>query len=64
MQSASVHVDADTHRELEKLAAALGVTVTDAVTLAVRRLHQDQIGADLRSELTRAETAWLDADLG
>lgn len=64
MQSDSVRVDADTHRELEKLAAALGVTVADAVTLAVRHLRQDQLGADLRSELTSAETAWLDADLG
>ena len=63
MQSTSVSVDGATHRELEKLAAALGVTIADAVTLAVRRLRQDQIGNDLRSEPTQAETAWLDADL-
>ena len=46
------------------LAAALGATVGDTVALAVRRLRQDQIGADLGAESTKAETAWLDADLG
>ena len=61
MQSTSVRVDVSTHRELKKLAASLGATVGDTVALAVRRLRQDQIGADLRAE---AETAWLDADLG
>ena len=64
MHSTSVRIDVSTHRELKKLPAALGATVGDTVALAVRRLRQDQIGADLRAEPTEAETAWLDADLG
>ena len=63
MQSTSVRIDVSTHRELKKLAASLGATVGDTVALAVRRLRQDQIGADLRAVPTGAETAWLDADL-
>ena len=63
MQSTSVRVDVSTHRELKKLAASLGATVGDTVALAVRRLRQDLIGADLRAEPIEAETAWLDADL-
>ena len=64
MHSTSVRIDVSTHRELKKLAAALGATVGDTVALAVRRLRQDQIGADLRAAPADAETAWLDADLG
>ena len=64
MQSTSVRVDVATHRELKRLAASLGTSVGDTVALAVRRLRQDQIGADLTSELTGEETDWLDADLG
>jgi hypothetical protein len=64
MQSTSVRIDAATHRELKKLAASLGVSVGDTVALAVRRLRQDRIGADLRDELSAAEVDWLDADLG
>lgn len=64
MQSTSVRVDVATHRQLKKLAASLGTSVGDTVALAVRRLRQDHIGADLRSELTTSEVVWLDADLG
>ena len=64
MQSTSVRIDVSTHRELKRLAAELGATVGDTVALAVRRLRQDRIGADLRTGLTESETAWLDADLG
>ena len=63
MPSTRIRIDVSTHRELKKLAAALGATVGDTVALAVRRLRQDQIGAELRAESTEAETAWLDADL-
>ena len=63
MPSTRIQIDASTHRELKKLAVALGATVGDTVALAVRRLRQDQIGADLGAESTKAETAWLDADL-
>jgi hypothetical protein len=34
------------------------------VALAVRRLRQDQIAADLRGDLSVSEQAWLDAGLG
>jgi len=64
MQSTSVRIDVGTHRELKELAAALGVSVGDTVALAVRRLRQDRIGADLAESLTGAEIDWLDADLG
>lgn len=63
MQSTSVRIDAATHRELKELAASLGSTVGDTVALAVRRLRQDQIGAELRDSLETRETSWLDADL-
>ena len=64
MQSTSVRIDITTHRELKRLAATLGTSVGDTVALAVRRLRQDQIGADLGSDLTGEEIEWLDADLG
>jgi hypothetical protein len=63
MQSTSVRIDVSTHRELKKLAASLGTTVGATVALAVRRLRQDQIAADLRRELPAQDIAWLDADL-
>lgn len=59
-----MRIDAATHRELKKLAASLGATVGDTVALAVRRLRQDEIGAELRGDLTDEEVSWLDADLG
>jgi len=64
MQSTSVRIDVGTHRELKRLAADLGVSVGETVALAVRRLRQDRIGADLGDSLTGAEIDWLDADLG
>ena len=63
MPSTRIQIDVSTHRELMKLAVALGATVGDTVALAVRRQRQDQIGADLGAESTKAKTAWLDADL-
>ena len=59
-----MRIDVATHRQLKKLAAYLGVSVGDTVALAVRRLRQDRIGADLRDDLTAEEVDWLDADLG
>jgi predicted transcriptional regulator len=64
MSSTSVRIDTATHRELRELAAQLGSSVGATVALAVRRLRQEQIGAQLKADLTPAETAWLDADLG
>ncbi len=64
MQSAIVRIDMATHQELKRLAAFLGTTVGDTVALAVRRLRQDEIGAELRGRLTEDEMGWLDADLG
>ena len=64
MQSTSVRIDVATHQELKKLAASLGATVGDTVALAVRRLRQDEMGAQLRGDLTDEEVSWLDADLG
>lgn len=64
MQSTSVRIDAATHVELKKLATSLGMSIGDTVALAVRRLRQDQIGAELRAELTGPEVEWHDADFG
>jgi hypothetical protein len=64
MPSTSVRIDAATHRELKELAAQLGSSVGATVALAVRRLRQEQIGAQLQADLTPAEITWLDADLG
>lgn len=64
MQSTSVRIDRATHQQLKELATALGTSVGDTVALAVRRLRQDQIAADLRRRPDTEENAWLDADLG
>lgn len=64
MQSTNVRVAVSTHQELKRLAAELGATVGDTVAIAVRCLRQDRMGADLLADLSEAETAWLDADLG
>jgi hypothetical protein len=64
MQSTSVRIDVSTHEELKRLAASLGTSVGNTVTLAVRSLRQERIGSQLDSPLTDAESAWLDAELG
>ena len=63
MPSTSVRIDAATHDELKRLAVALGTTVGNTVTLAVRALRQDRIGEDLGAVPGDDEAAWLDADL-
>ncbi len=64
MESTSVRIDVRTHEELKRLAASLGTSVGNTVTLAVRSLRQDRIGLQLYCPLRAVETAWLDADLG
>lgn len=64
MRSTSVRIDVETHQELKRLASELDATVGETVALAVRKLRQDQIGTQLRVDLTRREVSWLDADLG
>ncbi|MGI8523855.1 MAG: hypothetical protein ACR2K3_11195 [Nocardioides sp.] len=64
MQTTSVRIDVATHDGIKRLAASLGTTVGRTVTLAVKSLAQEQIGAQLAAPLTDDETAWLDADLG
>ncbi len=64
MQSTSVRIDVTTHEELKRLAAELHTTVGNTVSLAVRALRQDRVGADLIAPLRDDESAWLDADLG
>ena len=63
MHSTSVRIDVATHHDLKRLAAELNTTVGNTVSLAVRALRQDRIGADLRAALRDDEAAWLDADL-
>jgi plasmid stability protein len=64
MRSTSVRIDEDTHRELKVLAAELGRSVGDTVSLAVRGLRQERIGRQLAEPVAAEEQAWLDADLG
>lgn len=64
MQSTSVRIDVATHEELTRLAAELNTTLGNTVSLAVRALRQDRVGADLARALREDESAWLDADLG
>ena len=64
MHSTSVRIDSATHDELKRLAAELGTTVGNAVSLAVRALRQDQIGSQLKTDLTPPEVDWLNADIG
>ncbi len=64
MQSTSVRIDVATHDELKRLAAELHTTVGNTVTLAVRALRQDRVGAELTTPLNDDEAAWLDAELG
>lgn len=64
MQSTSVRIDAATHEELKRLAAALNTTVGNTVSLAVRALRQDRIGTDLGAPLRDDEAEWLRAELG
>ena len=64
MQSTSVRIDVSTHEDLKRLAAELETTVGHAVTLAVRALRQERIGADLVAELREDEVDWLDGELG
>ncbi len=64
MRSTSVRIDAATHDELKRLASDLGTTVGHTVSLAVRSLRQDQIGSQLRADLTPAEVDGLNADIG
>ena len=64
MQSTSVRIDITTHEELKRLATELNTTVGNTVSLAVRALRQDRIGAELAAPLRDEEAAWLDAELG
>jgi len=64
MHSTSVRIDGATHEELKRLAAELHTTVGHAVTLAVRALRQDVVGAELATPLLDDEVNWLDAELG
>ena len=64
MHSTSVRIDEATHEDLKRLAAELKTTVGNTVSLAVRALTQERIGADLQHPLRADETAWLDADFG
>jgi len=62
--STSVRIDTATHEELKRLAGELHTTVGNTVSLAVRALRQDHVGAELNAPLRDDETGWLDAELG
>jgi hypothetical protein len=60
----TIRVDRATHRELQRIAARENVTITEAVSRAVRLLSQERMGKQLASPLTDEDRAWLDADFG
>jgi hypothetical protein len=62
--STSVRIDSTTHEELKRLAAELNTTVGNTVSLAVRALRQNRVGAELTAPLRHDEAAWLDTELG
>lgn len=64
MQSTSVRIDTTTHEDLKRLAAELNTTVGNTVSLAVRALRQNRVGAELAAPLRDEEASWLDAELG
>lgn len=64
MQSTSVRIDTTTHEELKRLATELNTSIGNTVSLAVRALRQDRLGAELAAPLRDEEAAWLDAELG
>jgi predicted transcriptional regulator len=64
MHSTSVRIDASTHDDLKRLATEMNTTVGNTVTLAVRALRQERVGADLQAPLRDDEAMWLDAELG
>lgn len=63
-ETTTIRVDRSTHEELKRLARERRTTVADTVARAVLLLRQEKIGQDLARPLERAETDWLDADLG
>ena len=63
MDTTSVRIDATTHQELKKPAAALDTTLGATVALAVRRLRQERMGVELSRELADEEVSWLNAGL-
>jgi hypothetical protein len=64
MHSTSVRIDTTTHDDLKRLAVELNTTVGNTVTLAVRALRQERIGADLGEPLRPDEESWLHAEFG
>jgi hypothetical protein len=64
MGSTTVPIDVRTHRELVPLADDLGVTLGQAVAIAVRSLRQRLMVRELAVPLRDDEQTWLTADLG
>jgi len=60
----TIRIERSTHQELKRLAQDRGTTVAETVARAVRVLRQEQMGQNLALPLERAETSWLDAELG
>ncbi len=65
MQSTSVRISAQTHERIKRLAAELNLSVGETVRVAIRRLAQERIGANLAEHaLGKDDSEWLDAELG
>ncbi len=60
-----VRVSAQTHEGIKRLAAELDLSVGETVRVAIRRLAQERIGANLAEHaLSKDDSGWLDAELG
>ena len=60
----TIRISRDTHARVTRLAAARHETIDETVRNALRALRQDAMARDLTDQLTKDETAWLDADAG
>lgn len=63
-ETTTIRISRETHARVTRLAAARHETIDETVRNAIRALRQDAMARDLTDQLTREETAWLDADAG
>ena len=63
-ETTTIRISRETHARVSRMAAERHETIDETVSRAIRALRQDAVARDLTTELTKDETAWLDADGG
>ncbi|GAB3699028.1 hypothetical protein [Mariniluteicoccus flavus] len=61
-ETTTIRISRETHARVTRLAAERHETIDQTVNNALRALRQDAMARDLQAEVTKDETAWLDAD--